>query len=92
MTAASPTVLVTGFEPFGGATLNPSGEIVKLLAHLRDDVVTDILQVTYADAAQRVLQLVNEVRPQAVICLGQAAAGAYPQRLHPRSTYARAGR
>jgi len=25
------TVLITGFEPFGGETVNPSWEVVKLL-------------------------------------------------------------
>ena len=34
-------VLLTGFEPFGKATLNPSGEIVKQISG--DNIVTAIL-------------------------------------------------
>lgn len=63
-------ILVTGFEPFAGATLNPSGEIVKRLD--RENVVTAILPVVYNEAARQVLALVAEHQPDAVICLGQA--------------------
>jgi pyroglutamyl-peptidase len=63
-------ILVTGFEPFAGATLNPSGEIVKRLKS--EDLVTAILPVEYDAATARVLELVEEHNPEAVICLGQA--------------------
>lgn len=63
-------ILVTGFEPFAGATLNPSGEIVKRLE--REGLVTAILPVEYDAATARVLELVEEHQPDAVICLGQA--------------------
>jgi pyrrolidone-carboxylate peptidase len=38
-------VLLTGFVPFGKATLNPSGEIVKQISG--DNIVTAILLVTH---------------------------------------------
>ena len=63
-------VLLTGFEPFGKATLNPSGEIVKQISG--DNIVTAILPVAYAQSAERLLALIAEHKPDVVICLGQA--------------------
>ena len=63
-------VLLTGFEPFGTATSNPSGEIVKQISG--DNIVTAILPVTYAQSAERLLALIAEQNPDVVMCLGQA--------------------
>ena len=63
-------VLLTGFEPFGKATLNPSGEIVKQISG--DNIVTAILPVAYTQSADRLLALIAEHNPDVVICLGQA--------------------
>ena len=63
-------VLLTGFEPFGTATSNPSGEIVKQITG--DNIVTAILPVTYAQSAERLLALIEQHNPDVVICLGQA--------------------
>ena len=63
-------VLLTGFEPFGKASLNPSGEIVKQISG--DNIVTAILPVAYAQSAERLLALIAEHNPDVVICLGQA--------------------
>jgi pyroglutamyl-peptidase len=63
-------VLLTGFEPFGKATLNPSGEIVKQISG--ENIVTAILPVAYAQSAERLLALIAEHNPEVVICLGQA--------------------
>ena len=63
-------VLLTGFEPFGTATSNPSSEIVKQISG--DNIVTAILPVTYAQSAERLLELIAEHSPDVVICLGQA--------------------
>ena len=64
------TVLLTGFEPFGTATSNPSGEIVKQISG--DNIVTAILPVAYAQSAQQLLALIAQHNPDVVICLGQA--------------------
>ena len=64
------TVLLTGFEPFGTATSNPSGEIVKQISG--DNIVTAILPVAYVGSAGRLLALITEHNPDVVICLGQA--------------------
>ena len=63
-------VLLTGFEPFGKATLNPSGEIVKQISG--DNIVTAILPVAYAQSAERLLALIEQHNPDVVISLGQA--------------------
>jgi pyroglutamyl-peptidase len=62
------TVLVTGFEPFGGSAKNPSQLIVESL----DDVEKALLPVSYARAADELRRAVREAAPQVVICFGQA--------------------
>jgi pyroglutamyl-peptidase len=64
------TVLLTGFEPFGTATSNPSGEIVKQISG--DNIVTAILPVAYTQSADRLVNLIAQHKPDVVICLGQA--------------------
>ncbi len=63
-------VLLTGFEPFGSASSNPSGEIVKQISG--DNIVTAILPVAYTQSAERLLALIAEHNPDVVISLGQA--------------------
>jgi pyroglutamyl-peptidase len=63
-------ILLTGFEPFGNATTNPSGEIVKQIS--MDNVFTAILPVSYTKSAEHLLALIAEHNPDVVICLGQA--------------------
>ena len=64
------TVLLTGFEPFGKSTLNPSAEIVKRING--ENIVTAILPVAYTKSANQLLALIAEHNPDVVICLGQA--------------------
>ena len=63
-------VLLTGFEPFGKATLNPSGEIVKRITG--DNIITAVLPVAYAQSAKVLLALIEHHNPDVVISLGQA--------------------
>ncbi len=63
-------VLLTGFEPFGKATLNPSGEIVKRISG--DNIIPAILPVAYSQSAEALLALIEHHNPDVVICLGQA--------------------
>ena len=64
------TILLTGFEPFGTATSNPSGEIVKQISG--ENIITAILPVAYAQSAEHLLSLIEQHNPDVVICLGQA--------------------
>ena len=63
-------ILLTGFEPFGNATLNPSGEIVNRIS--ADNIVTAILPVAYNSSASALLALIEKHSPDVVIMLGQA--------------------
>jgi pyroglutamyl-peptidase len=68
-------VLVTGFEPFGGAAVNPSQLLVEALeASPPPDVVlsTAVLPVAYARAAEVLRGAVRAAAPDVVICFGQA--------------------
>jgi pyroglutamyl-peptidase len=62
-------ILVTGFEPFGGNTMNPSMEVVRALPESLD-VLKRILPVVYADSAQIIRDLIHVEQPEAVLCLG----------------------
>ncbi len=69
-------VLLTGFEPFGGHCLNPSGEVVKRLdgrtiAGAR--IAGRILPVVMEGLGRRIAELLGETKPVAVIALGLAA-------------------
>jgi len=50
-----PTVLVTGFEPFDGADVNPRGEIARRLGELGHPdchLIAEVLPVSFARAPQ----------------------------------------
>lgn len=63
------TVLLTGFEPFGGAGANPSQRLVEALA---GEHATALLPVSYARAAAALRDALRETEPELVICFGQA--------------------
>ena len=69
------TVLLTGFEPFNGASINPAWEAVRALkGWVEDDFIVEILQLPCVFGfANRVLcGAVDEIKPDVVICVGQA--------------------
>jgi pyroglutamyl-peptidase len=69
------TVLLTGFEPFGGDAANPSGEAVHRVAARwtgPEVLVTAVLPVTFAGASARLRELMDELRPEVVIAAGLA--------------------
>lgn len=68
-------VLVTGFQPFGGETINPSLEAVKLLQGLTVDdyeVVTGEIPVVRYEATEKIVELIKQYHPEIVINVGQA--------------------
>ncbi|NCE90935.1 pyroglutamyl-peptidase I [Pseudomonas sp. L13] len=68
------SVLLTGFEPFDKAAVNPSWEAVRQLdgVSLSEDVqiVARCLPCAFATAAESLLQLINELQPAMVIATG----------------------
>ncbi|MEN3277030.1 MAG: pyroglutamyl-peptidase [Massilia sp.] len=73
------TVLLTGFEPFNGATINPAWEAVRALKGWSGEgFMVEILQLPCVFGfANRVLcGAVDEMKPDVVICVGQAGGRA----------------
>jgi pyroglutamyl-peptidase len=72
-------VLLTGFDPFGGESLNPSWEAVRRLhgRRVRDHELVAAQLPTCFDASRKRLQaLLKQHAPQLVVCVGQAGGRA----------------
>lgn len=70
-----PTVLLTGFEPFGGDARNPSGDAVLEVARSwsgPERLVTAVLPVAFEAARTQVRALLAEHRPELVLAVGVA--------------------
>lgn len=68
-------VLVTGFEPFGGETVNPSWEVVSQLEGSiigRCRVVTRQLPCVFGESLSVLNAAIDELNPLVVIAVGQA--------------------
>jgi pyroglutamyl-peptidase len=79
-------VLLTGFEPFAGAPVNPSWDAVELVGAAwrgTAEVVVARLPVEFGRAAAELLALVEEHAPDVVIAVGVAEGrtGVTPERL-----------
>ena len=66
-------LLITGFEPFGKDTINPSWEAVSRLEDTIGDYELTKLQVPviFGTATQRVLEAARKLGPDAILCIGQ---------------------
>ena len=67
-------LLITGFEPFGGKTVNPSWEAVQALPERIGDYELCKLRIptVFGKAAEMVLEKAENIRADAVICVGVA--------------------
>jgi pyroglutamyl-peptidase len=67
-------VLLTGFDPFGGETTNPSYEAVKLVPDTIDDIQVIKIEVptVFRKSIEKLEQSIEEHKPDIVICVGQA--------------------
>jgi pyroglutamyl-peptidase len=68
-------ILVTGFEPFGGQSLNPSWEVARALHGwtLEGAQITSVqLPCVFAQALPALQQALAQHRPDIVLALGQA--------------------
>lgn len=69
------TILVTGFDPFGGESVNPAWESVKLLGQLKSDVYkVEVREVptVFDKSLEHLCAAIQEVKPDIVFCIGQA--------------------
>ena len=68
------TLLITGFDPFGGALVNPAWEAVRRLPDRLGEYELRKLQIptVFGEAASAVLSAAREMNPQVILCVGQA--------------------
>jgi pyroglutamyl-peptidase len=75
---STPTVLLTGFEPFEQQEVNASWAAVRAVAAEWDEtaegarLVTALLPVSFARAPRRLAELLVDARPDLVVCVGEA--------------------
>jgi pyroglutamyl-peptidase len=67
-------ILVTGFQPFGGETMNPAWEAVRRLPDtIAGASVTKVeIPVVFGKGPEAVDKAIDEVEPDLVLCVGQA--------------------
>lgn len=72
------TLLITAFEPFGGENINPSALAMEHLPLQIGKMKLEkrLLEVTFSGATEKIRKYVDEIKPSAVICLGQAGGRA----------------
>ena len=69
-------LLITGFDPFGGETVNPAWEAVKLLPDTIGEYALCKLEIptVFGVAAHTVLAKAGELQPDVILCIGQAGS------------------
>ena len=67
-------LLITGFEPFGGESINPSWEAVcRLPSEIGEYSLTKLLiPVIFGEAAEKVISEAEKICPDAILCIGEA--------------------
>jgi pyroglutamyl-peptidase len=76
LSSATRTILVTGFEPFGGETVNASWEAARRLDGLRVGELTvaaRLLPCAYDASVKELIRAIETLRPDAILMTGQAA-------------------
>jgi pyroglutamyl-peptidase len=69
------TILVTGFDPFGGETVNPAWESVKELGKIESDLYkVELRQIptVFEKSIEHLYAAIEETNPDIVLCIGQA--------------------
>ena len=67
-------LLITGVEPFGGESINPSWEAVsRLPENIGEYKITKLLiPVVFGETAKYILEVANNLSPDVIISVGQA--------------------
>ena len=78
-------LLITGFDPFGGAAVNPSWLAVRELPDVVGDYELRKLEIptVFAEATRVVLEKAAQFQPDVILCVGQAGgrAAVTPERI-----------
>ncbi len=70
-------IIVTGFDPFGGEKINQSIECVKALPDIEGvELIRLELPTVFKESAKRLNEVINDVKPDAVLSVGQAGGRA----------------
>lgn len=71
---AEKTLLITGFDPFGGEKINPSHEAVKGLPERIGvyNLIKMCVPTSFEKACKAVIAKAEECEPEVIICIGQA--------------------
>ncbi|HHP5634636.1 TPA: pyroglutamyl-peptidase I [Bacillus paranthracis] len=69
------TVLLTGFDPFGGESINPAWEVAKSL-HEKTigeyKIISKQVPTVFDKSIQVLKEYIDELNPEIIICVGQA--------------------
>lgn len=77
-------LLLTAFDPFGGGTINPALEAVKLVGVVAGvDIIKLEVPTVFGTSVDTVISAIEKHLPDAVLCVGQAGgrAGLTPERV-----------
>lgn len=71
-------VLLTGFEPFGGETVNPAYLAVTMLPDLiaEAQIIKKEIPTAFYESRDKLRVYIKEAQPDVVICIGQAGGRA----------------
>lgn len=67
-------ILVTAFDPFGGESINPALEAVKLMKGTIEgaEIVKLEIPTVFGQSIEKVIKAIKKENPDAVLCVGQA--------------------
>lgn len=86
-------VLVTGFDPFGGETINPAWEAVNMMKDeiAGAEIVKLQIPVVVGTSIEKIHEKMKEIQPDLVLSIGQAGGrfGVTPERVAINVTDAR---
>jgi len=66
-------VLITGFDPFGGETINPAYEAVKAIPEIQGvDLIKVEIPTVFHKSKDHLKKAMDQHKPDIIICVGQA--------------------
>ena len=78
-------VLITGFDPFGGESINPALEAVKMIPENIEGAQVIKLEIptVFRKSLKKIEEKIEEINPDVVISIGQAGGrfGVTPERV-----------